>query len=974
MENYRISLKNVYRLLTVHDYPMYSNNVLSENNRKGLTLMRFWINMLPYNWRNTRHGKIIWRVEGSKNRLHSELCNRKAEFLYYEEYIDEILRDLKAEDILEQTKRFQDFLLQKEYDPAIFRRKLEVFLEKAGEQDPCFTSQAYSFFRQSAVNCRENKIEASFADAWFLTLLTIHGIAGEAMNTASMQELRSKEIMPVHLLSSIAPDAGSFENVLLTNKNSALWQPSLPIENFFGRETELYDLEEMVKAGGHFLVSGIGGMGKTELLRQHLQQILSKPMRLRIATVQYEGGLSSSFNLSFPRLMGTSAQECLNECAYLLSEKEHTVLYIDNLDVNRLTKEEKEFLRSLPCTVFASTRQHKLDGFQTYKLSALDLKASALVFRSNYRHALGKKEREFLEHVFSSVLLQHPLTLQMLGRTAHARKWTISDFHAQIENNIWDIRGKSNVEAGLRNIYKTLYRDSNLTEREQKVTRLFAILPYQTYSVEDIQLNLGLDESEQDLSVFEHMRDLGWLEQHEENYSMHPVIAECILFNHRPTEKEFQPLWARGREVFDRFLYKKESGELFLKNINIDQEYVDIATLIFFAAERIHGKITDAFIYMCEIACYILIGRRFSAPHINVLLEKLVQQADNLSDITEILLTLIKVGMQYVGDPTFVKALLDKYSKRDEAIPAWMYYELYCGFITDCVLHAQFEEAQSMITDGLAWEIEPPLQISVRATLLLYCGLLHRSRLNLKEAADYFLKVVELTDDQDSNFLDVIVMANFYLAWCYAQMRDAEKAQKAYHAARIRMTGEVRTDVLIICEDTLAVISELAGDWKAAIQARLESRRQAQMYGGKDSLHYIDTTRELATLYVRANQPGKAHGLYDEVITYYRNHAREVEYRMVFALNNAGVAYLDDGDPELAYPLLLEAAEIARKIGEVPLAEVTFNLSRVWRSRKNTKKELACLEACTPIFERGYGPEHPKTVKAKTRLAQLQAK
>ena len=53
-KNY-LSLKNIYRLLTVNDYPIYSNGIIGEKDKRGLTLIKFWKQQLLYAWRNTEH-------------------------------------------------------------------------------------------------------------------------------------------------------------------------------------------------------------------------------------------------------------------------------------------------------------------------------------------------------------------------------------------------------------------------------------------------------------------------------------------------------------------------------------------------------------------------------------------------------------------------------------------------------------------------------------------------------------------------------------------------------------------------------------------------------------------------------------------------------------------------------------------------------------------------------------------------------
>ena len=119
--NVQLSLKNLYRLLTAKDYPVYSTGILRRKNKKGLTLVRFWDEYLLYEWRNTVHGRLIWRTSGSRNRYHSEICNRRADFPLYEVYIQEVLDGLTAESFGKQLRLFEKFLTEREYDHSVFR-------------------------------------------------------------------------------------------------------------------------------------------------------------------------------------------------------------------------------------------------------------------------------------------------------------------------------------------------------------------------------------------------------------------------------------------------------------------------------------------------------------------------------------------------------------------------------------------------------------------------------------------------------------------------------------------------------------------------------------------------------------------------------------------------------------------------------------------------------------------------------------
>ena len=49
-----LTLKNIYRVLTWRDYPVYSMGILSERNRRGLTILKFYRENLLDDWSGGR--------------------------------------------------------------------------------------------------------------------------------------------------------------------------------------------------------------------------------------------------------------------------------------------------------------------------------------------------------------------------------------------------------------------------------------------------------------------------------------------------------------------------------------------------------------------------------------------------------------------------------------------------------------------------------------------------------------------------------------------------------------------------------------------------------------------------------------------------------------------------------------------------------------------------------------------------------
>ena len=115
MEYDILSLKNLYRLLTVNDYPIYSTGVIQKKELHGLTLLKFWQDMLRIEFRKEKYGKVIWRNTGSRNRYLSEICNRSDRLHMYAEYAAELAKAVCTKTMLLQIGQFMDFLESRKF-------------------------------------------------------------------------------------------------------------------------------------------------------------------------------------------------------------------------------------------------------------------------------------------------------------------------------------------------------------------------------------------------------------------------------------------------------------------------------------------------------------------------------------------------------------------------------------------------------------------------------------------------------------------------------------------------------------------------------------------------------------------------------------------------------------------------------------------------------------------------------------------
>ena len=204
-------------------------------------------------------------------------------------------------------------------------------------------------------------------------------------------------------------------------------------------------MKEMFFNSGKYLISGIGGIGKTELMRQLVSWMEQEEVKCRIAAVQYEENLAASFSRSFLNLTGESVEERFHESIYHLSEEhqEKTVLFLDNMNH---TEEEDPYLselKDLPCTIFVTSRQKHLDGFTTFGIKAPQKSALSLIFRDNYNKILSREEKDRLSRLLEKEIFQHPLTLKLLGKagTYYFGNWDYLE--EELQNNWNDVAERS---------------------------------------------------------------------------------------------------------------------------------------------------------------------------------------------------------------------------------------------------------------------------------------------------------------------------------------------------------------------------------------------------------------------------------------------------------------------------------------------------------------------------------------------------
>lgn len=564
MDNMLLSLKNIYRLLMIPDFPIYSDAVFTEKNRRGLTLVKFWQSCLAQDFRTGKYGKMIWRSEGKRNRHISSVINRTGTRPAYSNYELECIQLLTPQVVKHQQEIFIDFLEKRDFSQDAFLRRLKAYLDLLYE-DPCLNAESILYL-QNCYKTIEDNIENKYSHSqycgWMLTVLTVFALAGSQMGT-----LREHSC-----LVSLSPVANSSSekrkitlNYLTTHKGE-LGKNPLPHQHFFGRERELFELRQMIPTGKHYLISGMGGIGKTELLRQLLHICEEENLCDAVALISYETSMAMSFVTAFGETgktdLDTNFKEILGRIRLLKGKR--ILILIDNM--NHTVKEDKHLrdIMDLPATILATSRVRELPGFITFEIKSINSDAGSLIFRDHHKKIMTEKNQEILAQLLNVEAIRHPLTLRFLGRITGFGNWSLSELSAQlIQKNSLFLPEENSIPVLLRQVYEQVYQLQHLGWKDRVILNIYTRLPYNSYSG-NFLLTYFMNPSESESQVENRLKTLYWLgflEKSGENFSMHPFIAECLRDSNGKPSKYF----------FDRVLQQILSllkSEKFVSNLH----------------------------------------------------------------------------------------------------------------------------------------------------------------------------------------------------------------------------------------------------------------------------------------------------------------------------------------------------------------------------------------------------------------------
>lgn len=533
--------KNVYRFLTDNLPGLYPHGVIPAAERKGLTLVKFWAQVLdgiiPPEW----HASLFGGTQRSR-RL-SDMMNRTGVQPLPPKLQQEMNALLSGETLIRLSQQVQDFLRSAHYDADALTRALPDFVRMMMENEECMKPEHVQVF-ENLQKSRET-LPRTFVDMLTLSWLALLAFYGEEMCCRELMDFcqaQEHSAQALYLLSSHVT-FGRRVPLSMTGRNCELCRQGLSKDEYvMDAASCLPQLTDAIRQGGKIAVTGMGGIGKTEMTRQALAALAKEELFSRMAWVQYENSLASSLRMAFDGLDGVAEENVLSTVREKLEApyQGRTLLLIDSVDMPPEADEGLREIEHWGCDVLVTTRFPLGEGFRNIAVPLLSEEASRELFVQHdpYLKSMGSAETEALHQVLSRVA-GHPLAIILLAHLAKMKRWTMHQLLEELDRiSPEGLRLAGGKFSAIAQRIAQMVSTDALTDRERQVLAVFATFPAWTIPVRDA-LTLLRDFGTEDelLAILETAADYGLLASNWRGYAMHPVLAESFRPLLPPMEK-----------------------------------------------------------------------------------------------------------------------------------------------------------------------------------------------------------------------------------------------------------------------------------------------------------------------------------------------------------------------------------------------------------------------------------------------------
>lgn len=307
-----------------------------------------------------------------------------------------------------------------------------------------------------------------------------------------------------------------------------------PDSGFAGRKQEIAQIaEQLDKPDNKVFLTGMGGMGKSEIAKMFLKQNAN---RFDVARwVPFERSLAATFasdsalpveGLSHTDYPAETEEEYARRKLQILNSisDRHVLLVIDNFDVERDPLLEE--LCSGPYSIIFTTRCRHSIGIREIEILPMTDDAELMeLFRAEYKRALTPEEETSVRGIIAH-LESHTLSVRLIAAAMQARRIRPGQMLSMLQSAPEQIRENEKLADLVLGRLKAVFRLTALGEEELFTLKNLALIPLSGIEVETFSDWCGVD-----FDVIDDLIARSWIEHDEvrDRIHLHPMITELIL-------------------------------------------------------------------------------------------------------------------------------------------------------------------------------------------------------------------------------------------------------------------------------------------------------------------------------------------------------------------------------------------------------------------------------------------------------------
>ena len=287
-------------------------------------------------------------------------------------------------------------------------------------------------------------------------------------------------------------------------------------KNFIGRVDDLKRIDEMLQTNNvTLIVNGIGGVGKSEIIRKYMFLNEDKYENIIFLEISEKTTFESLMITSFKEKFELDKDSNIDTVIKRLQNiKGKNLFILDNLE----SKEDFEKLKLLNHNfdLLITTRLKNIDEKNQINLDVLNDIDAVELFKSNY------ETNEDIGTIVKEYLGNHPLFIKLTASSLNNGFITIEELNKRELKNI-DIDDEKTFQKHLNDNFKRQY-ESLKKEDLKELLLMLSIFPSLEIDVSVFEKCFG-DNIKNKLIKLEKN---GWLDKKENSFKLHQIIKEYL--------------------------------------------------------------------------------------------------------------------------------------------------------------------------------------------------------------------------------------------------------------------------------------------------------------------------------------------------------------------------------------------------------------------------------------------------------------